>query len=89
MLDFHGQNTGDSGAGSLRQAIIDANANLGDDIIQFDSGVTGTITLTSGELDITNDVDLQGPGSRCRQISGNYASRVFEVSGERDRPSVG
>jgi hypothetical protein len=38
-------NTSDNGAGSLRQAI--ANAHDGDTI---DFGVTGTITLTTGEL---------------------------------------
>ncbi|MEZ5653108.1 MAG: DUF4347 domain-containing protein [Burkholderiaceae bacterium] len=31
-------NTGDSGAGSLRQAILDANANIGADQITFDLG---------------------------------------------------
>jgi hypothetical protein len=35
----------DSGPGSLRQAIINANANPGDDIINF--SITGTITLDS------------------------------------------
>ncbi|MEP6923260.1 MAG: hypothetical protein ABI954_02240, partial [Pyrinomonadaceae bacterium] len=30
-------NTNDTGAGSLRQAILDANAAAGDDIIAFDS----------------------------------------------------
>ena len=54
---------GDNGAGSLRQAIIDANSNLGGDVIQFDSGVTGTITLTSGELAITDAVELQADES--------------------------
>src|SRR4051812_46536986 len=73
-------NTADSGGGSLRQAIVDANANLGGDTIQFASGVTGTITLTSGELAITDLVDLQGPGSGVVTVSGNNVSRVFNVS---------
>jgi len=38
-------NNSDSGAGSLRQAIIDANATAGNDIINF--SITGTITLDS------------------------------------------
>lgn len=32
-------NTSDSGSGSLRQAIIDANANAGPDTITFDTSV--------------------------------------------------
>ena len=73
-------NLADSGTGSLRQAIVDANVNLGNDIIQFASGVNGTITLTSGELAITSAVDLQGPGSSIVAVSGNNASRVFNLS---------
>jgi len=37
--------TADTGAGSLRQAILGANAAAGDDTIDF--AVTGTITLVS------------------------------------------
>ena len=40
-------NLNDSGPGSLRQAILDANAAAGDDTIVFQSGLSGTITLTS------------------------------------------
>jgi hypothetical protein len=72
--------TADSGQGSLRQAILDANADLGGDIIQFASGVSGTITLTSGELDITDTVDIQGPGAGDVTVSGNNASRVFHLN---------
>jgi hypothetical protein len=72
--------TADSGPGSLRQAILDANADLGGDIIQFAPGVSGTITLTSGELDITDTVDIQGPGAGVLTVSGNNASRVFGLN---------
>src|SRR6185369_15065028 len=44
-------NTNDSGAGSLRNAINQANAQPGGSGISF-SGVTGTITLTSGQIQI-------------------------------------
>jgi hypothetical protein len=40
-------NTNDSGACSLRQAISDAG---NEDTIVFAAGVTGTITLNSGQL---------------------------------------
>ncbi|WP_195912148.1 DUF4214 domain-containing protein [Candidatus Contendibacter odensensis] len=67
----------DSGAGSLRQAVIDANANLGTDTIAFQAGLTGTITLTSGEIQITDILTLNGPGASVLAISGNQASRIF------------
>ena len=54
-------NTNDNGAGSLRQAINDSNA-LGGNTIVF-SNVTGTITLASGELLITNTVTILGPAT--------------------------
>jgi hypothetical protein len=41
----------DAGAGSLRAAVASGNANPGADMIDF--AVTGTIALTSGQLDIT------------------------------------
>lgn len=67
----------DSGDGSLRQAILFANANPGADIIDF--AVTGTITLTSGPLTITDALTIIGPSAGQVVISGNYASRVFDV----------
>ena len=72
-------NTWDSGIGSLRQAILTANANPGPDTITFASGLSGTIVLTSGELQITDDVTIDGPGAALISVSGNNASRVFEV----------
>ena len=49
--DFIVSNSGDSGAGSLRQAIISSNSAGGSNNIIINSGV-GTITLTSGDLPI-------------------------------------
>lgn len=48
----------DSGPGSLRHALANAN-NL--DTINF--AVTGTIALTSGGLQVTENVAISGPGS--------------------------
>lgn len=70
-------NTNDSGAGSLRQAIEDANADTAADTIVFQAGVTGTITLTTGQLEITESVTITGPGAANLTVSGNNASRVF------------
>ena len=68
-------NTNDSGAGSLRQAL--ANANDGD-TIRF--GITGTITLTTGELLVAKSVTISGPGAASLTVDGNLAGRVFHVS---------
>ncbi|AVH64785.1 Calx-beta domain-containing protein [Nostoc sp. 'Peltigera membranacea cyanobiont' N6] len=79
-------NTNDSGAGSLRQAIINANNDPGIETIIFDpTGIFGdatpdTITLTSGELNVTEGVIIQGTGANKLTISGNNASRVFNAS---------
>jgi hypothetical protein len=53
-------NTNDSGPGSLRQALADAN---GGDTITF--AVTGTIALTSGDLVIDKNITVSGPGGIC------------------------
>jgi hypothetical protein len=75
-------NLADSGAGSLRQAIFDANANPGADLIDFAPAARdGTIALTSGELAITDDLRIDGPGAGRLAVSGNDASRVFRIGG--------
>jgi hypothetical protein len=68
-------NTNDSGPGSLRQAIADAAPG---ETINF--SVTGTITLTSGQLEILRNLTIQGPGANLLSISGNHASRVFRIN---------
>jgi hypothetical protein len=70
-------NLNDAGAGSLRDAIVQANGAAGADVITFQAGLTGTITLTTGQLYIEDSVDIQGPGAANLTISGNSSSRVF------------
>ena len=72
-------NLSDSGSGSLRQAVLDANAAAGDDTIVFASGLSGTITLTGGQIDITSSMTINGPGADKLAISGNRRSRIFFV----------
>src|SRR5438552_6691595 len=67
-------NTNDSGPGSLRQALADANDG---DTINF--AVTGTIGLTSGELLAAKDITISGPGAGNLAINGNANSRVFHI----------
>src|SRR5438045_3378573 len=54
LTAFHVTTLTDGVAGSLRDAITQANTHAGADVITFQSGLTGTIPLTSGELDITD-----------------------------------
>ena len=78
---FMVQNLADSGPGSLRQAILNANANPGADVIRFAPGARdGVITLTGGQLSITDDLTIDGPGADRLAVSGNDASRVFQIS---------
>ncbi len=88
-LNFVVTNTNDSGAGSLRQAVLDANAAAGAQIIGFDPtvfNVPRTITLTSGEILFPNaslvgdtDATIVGTGSGLLTISGNNNSRIFTI----------
>src|SRR5712692_8488258 len=71
-------NTNDSGPGSLRQALADANDG---DTINFDSSLNGQkITLTSGQLNVDKDVTISGPGANNLAVDGNAQSRVFYVN---------
>ncbi|MCM3871481.1 MAG: carboxypeptidase regulatory-like domain-containing protein [Pyrinomonadaceae bacterium] len=71
-------NTNDSGAGSLRQAIIDA---CDGGTITFDPGLSGqTITLTTGELVVNKSLTIQGLGANLLTVSGNNVSRVVNVT---------
>jgi hypothetical protein len=76
-------NLADSGAGSLRQAVQDANSPAfpGPDVIRFAPAVRGTIGLTSGQLSITDDLTIDGPGADRVAISGSHQSRIFSISG--------
>lgn len=72
--------TGDSGAGSVRDAIDQANRTAGADTVTFGSSAIGTLTLTSGAIDIIDAVRIIGPGATRLSISGNSSSRIFRVS---------
>jgi hypothetical protein len=72
-------NTADSGAGSLRQAIIDANLNAGPHFIDA-SGVTGDIELHTPFPSITQSMDIYGPTAGVSTVGGipqGYMSDVW------------
>jgi hypothetical protein len=68
-------NTNDSGPGSLRQAL--AIANDGDTIDA--TGISGIITLTTGQLLLDKSVTINGAGADVLAIDGNAISRVFQI----------
>ena len=83
-------NTADSGAGSFRQAIADAQEN---DTITFAPDVRGTIALTSGELVISKALTIQGPGANLLAIdAGNAppvnASRLLRIDAHGSAVSI-
>ena len=71
-------NTNDSGAGSLRQAIFNANTNTGADIITFNIAGTGikTINLLSALPTITDAVTINGQSQ-----PGFAGSPLIELNG--------
>ncbi|MDI1243353.1 MAG: carboxypeptidase-like regulatory domain-containing protein, partial [bacterium] len=77
--------TADAGPGTLRQAILDANALAGADTIVFNGtfGSAQTILLTSGEMLVSDELTITGPGANLLTISGGNSSRIFSIaSGE-------
>lgn len=69
-------NTHDSGRGSLRYAINSAHPG---DAITFARDLRGVIKLTSGELEISKNLEISGPGAGQLAISGEGRSRVFHI----------
>ncbi|MBR8837156.1 MAG: hypothetical protein DSM106950_24910 [Stigonema ocellatum SAG 48.90 = DSM 106950] len=76
-----------AGVTTLRDAVNQANAEEGSDLIVFDQSLFSkpqTINLTLGELDITHSLDIMAPkdsltGESLLTVSGNNSSRVFEI----------
>jgi hypothetical protein len=80
VATFTVTNTNDSGPGSLRQAILDANNNAGADTIAFNiPGTAGTITPASPLPTITDAVTIDGTtqpgfaGSPLIELNGSAA----------------
>ena len=78
--------TADGNGLSLREALGLALANGAGtaDTITFDTSLTGTLTLTNGELviasDVTIDGDTNGDNGADITIDASFGSRVFDVS---------
>ncbi len=85
-------NTADTGAGSLRQAVLDANTTAGSDTIVFDSSFNTARTITLATV-ITIDpatgdtLTITGPGANLLTVSGNNITRHF-INSSGDTASI-
>ncbi len=78
MAIFTVINTNDSGPGSLRQAVIDANANPGSTII---FSVIGVITITGTSMTISATMTIVGPGAPILNVQRTAGTdRIFIIS---------
>jgi len=71
----------DAGPGSLRQAVLDANAAAGADSVEF-SGLFNnpqTIVLKSG-LFVTDALSVTGPGPGLLTVSGNNTTYIAQLA---------
>jgi hypothetical protein len=88
-------NTNNSGAGSLAQAIFDANANPGADTIAFDIPGSGvhTISPSTSLPTITDPVTIDGytqPGAIANTLAlGSNAILLIEISGASANTAAG
>ena len=74
--------TGSGLTGDIRYCIAqaDQSANAGS-TITFGPSLTGsTITLSQGQLVISDAMTITGPGASSLTISGNNSSRLFDVA---------
>lgn len=69
-------NDNDSGSGSLRGALAVAVAG---DTIKFARSAYGTITLSSGPLQVASSVTIDGPGAKDITINGNNSFQDLMV----------
>lgn len=80
--------TADAGAGTLREALTNlCNGNT----ITFDIAGPGphTITLTTGALEVAKDVTINNNSGESITISGNNASRVFNINSGKTARIIG
>ncbi|MGE5674295.1 MAG: choice-of-anchor Q domain-containing protein [Mycobacterium leprae] len=77
-MNFVVTSLGDSGPGSLRQAMLDAIANPGPDTITF--AITGTITLLSPLPTVTDGLTIDGPGAAALTVSGGGTVGIFSIA---------
>ena len=66
----------DGSSGTLRYALVHV---CDGGTITFQAALTGTITLTTGQLEIDKNVTITGPGAAVITVTANNSGRVFNV----------
>src|SRR6188474_254864 len=79
---FQVSTAADAGAGSLRKAIVDANAAQGTNSISISA--TGTLTLETALPAITSTLTISGPGADQFTIAAKPGGgfRVFSIEAD-------
>lgn len=68
---------GDSGPGTLRQALADADGDAQLDTVRFQLSDKATLTLTSGQIRVKYPVQIEGPGAERLTLSAGNRSRIL------------
>ena len=71
-------NLANDGGGSLRDAVAQANANPGDDNVEFLPALSGTIQLDSS-IPVTGSAGLQILGDGRIELDGQAQTRLFTI----------
>ncbi|MBR8826950.1 MAG: right-handed parallel beta-helix repeat-containing protein [Gomphosphaeria aponina SAG 52.96 = DSM 107014] len=79
MATFNVTNIKDSGAGSLRTAIANANRTVAPDIIKFATSTNGKTIQLNSVLNVTNPVDIIGNGTASTTVAGKSTFDTFAV----------
>lgn len=79
-------NTLDGGEGSLRWAIEQANTNSDpENEIVFDPAIDGETIVLGDVLNVTKQLTITGNGMTNTVISGNNATRIFDIAASADQ----
>ncbi|PHI21733.1 hypothetical protein CEQ90_00140 [Lewinellaceae bacterium SD302] len=70
-------NTADAGAGTLRQAVMDA---MPGDTILFDASTNLSIISLASQIDVSDDLTIIGNGELMTVLNGGGATRLFNVT---------
>lgn len=83
--NFDVNNTNDTGPGTLKFCISQANGTPGRDTITFNPSTNGNIiTFWTEGIDITESVVIIGNGVLQTQVAGNFADTLFVIKNYAD-----